>query len=371
MIIGIDAIDIKSLGGLIHLQQLTNKLTQKNTYIKVISNSYVKKNFNKNRNNKIQIIENNVFDRNYIFRHIWKSFFFKKNLKKNNCKILVSLNGIYHGFFKPTVLIQQNILPFDKFAQKKYSLGLKIKFFLQKVAILISIIIHKNIIFTSNDIKNRIEGYFKYKNNFISKVIYHGVSKGIKIKKNFLIKNKIKILFVSEFEKYKNHEILLDAIKQDKEKLVELTCVGRFKEIDMIKLKTKYNLKNLKVKIIKKTSQKKILNMYKNYDALIFPTLCESFGLPLLEASANKLPILCSNLQIFKEVYSNGCFYFNPKYSESILKTIYLFYNSKNKKISKKVNHNFQIANRLNWDKFGRSYYHFIFKIVNFYEKKN
>ena len=45
MIIGIDAIDIKSLGGLIHLQQLTNKLTQKKYLYKSIFQFVCKKKF--------------------------------------------------------------------------------------------------------------------------------------------------------------------------------------------------------------------------------------------------------------------------------------------------------------------------------------
>ena len=76
----------------------------------------------------------------------------------------------------------------------------------------------------------------------------------------------------------------------------------RYNNLDIRKLKDNYNFKKLKIKLKKISKQKNILKIYKNYDAIIFTSLCESFGLPLLEAASKKVPILCSNLRVFKEI---------------------------------------------------------------------
>ena len=77
--------------------------------------------------------------------------------------------------------------------------------------------------------------------------------------------------------------------------------MGRYQKSYLEYLKLKYDFKKLNIKIIKNNTHIKTLNIYKNYDAFIFPSLCESFGLPVLEAAANKIPILCSNLESLKK----------------------------------------------------------------------
>ncbi len=370
-IIAIDAIDIKSLGGLVHLQHLVKVLLKKNTHVKIFSNSFVQKNLNIDNSKKMEIFRVNIFDKNFIYRHLWKIFFFKKKLDSFNCEVLVSLNGIYHGFFKPTILLQQNVLPFDSYAKKKYRFISKVKFFFQKIAILISIYIHKNVVFTSKDLRIKILNNFKKKNFYKTKVIYHCTKKSKKVKNNFLLQNNIRLLFISEFQKYKNHEKLFEAIRDNKFKNINLTCIGRYDTKYIRKLNKKYNLNKLKIKVIKNIPQNEIFKIYSKFDALIFPTLCESFGLPLLEAASCKVPILCSDLKVFKEIYGDGCFYFNPKSAKSILNKIHYFSCLKKSEIYKKIRHNHLKANELNLNFFGKNYYDIILKTINFYEKKN
>ena len=369
--IAIDAIDINSLGGIVHLQQLTTSLSKKKIFLKIYCNSFVKKNININK--KIELIKKDIFDKNFIFRHLWKIFFLKKELYNDDCKLLIALNGVYHGLYKPTLLIQQNILPFEDYAKKKYDFFSNIKFFLQKFSILFSIKIHKNVIFTSFDIKSKILKSFKNIKSIKSKVIYHGVKKKIYIKKKIFSKDRNRFLFISEFQKYKNHENLFKAIQENKDinKSIKLTCIGRCYDTYLKELNLKYNFKKLKIKIIKNIPHNKILNIYNNYDAIIFPTSCESFGLPVIEAASHKVPILCSNLKVFREIYGKGCFYFDYQNYRSILKKINYFSSLKEKEIKKKIEINFKKAKKLNWEYCGNNYYQMIIDILNLYEKKN
>jgi glycosyltransferase involved in cell wall biosynthesis len=56
--------------------------------------------------------------------------------------------------------------------------------------------------------------------------------------------------------------------------------------------------------------------------ALMFPSLYEGFGLPVLEAMALGKPILCSNLPSLKEVAGDCAIYFDPSNSSQIAEAI-------------------------------------------------
>ena len=71
--------------------------------------------------------------------------------------------------------------------------------------------------------------------------------------------------------------------------------------------------------------------------ALMFPSLIESLGLPLIEANALSKPIIASNFQYVKDV----CFpikTFNPYSAESIAKAIIDFLSLKDLKHKTKIN---------------------------------
>ena len=73
--IAIDAIDINSLGGIVHLQQLATSLSKKKIFLKVYCNSFVKKNININK--RIELIKK-IFLIKILFLDICGKFFFLK-----------------------------------------------------------------------------------------------------------------------------------------------------------------------------------------------------------------------------------------------------------------------------------------------------
>jgi glycosyltransferase involved in cell wall biosynthesis len=56
--------------------------------------------------------------------------------------------------------------------------------------------------------------------------------------------------------------------------------------------------------------------------ALIFPSLYEGFGMPVLEAMAFSKPVLCSNVTSLPEVAGDGALLFDPRKPHEILATI-------------------------------------------------
>jgi hypothetical protein len=76
-----------------------------------------------------------------------------------------------------------------------------------------------------------------------------------------------------------------------------------------------------------------IYSIYDQSDFLLFPSILESYGLPLIESMFLKTPILCSDLDYAKEICGTEAFYFNPFDCYSLFKL--MDYVSSNKNIIK------------------------------------
>jgi len=63
-------------------------------------------------------------------------------------------------------------------------------------------------------------------------------------------------------------------------------------------------------------------SLYRHARALIFPSLYEGFGLPLLEAMAHDCPVLCSDIAVFREVAADAAIYFDPRDLQSLTAAI-------------------------------------------------
>jgi len=58
--------------------------------------------------------------------------------------------------------------------------------------------------------------------------------------------------------------------------------------------------------------------IYQLATALIYPSIFEGFGIPILEALASKTPVITSNISCMPEVGGNAAYYVNPLNPEEI-----------------------------------------------------
>ena len=202
MIIGIDATNIKSDGGLVHLFELVNNFSFKNSKINKIiiwGNSVSLNKIKGNRNiNKIDIknISNNP-----IYRLFWQFYFLPKELKFYNCNILFVLGGVLLRKSIKTVSIFQNILPFINEDVKRYNFFTRIKLRIQKKIYLNTFLKSEGLIFLSNFSKKILKREISLKNKKYT-IIPHGVSEIFKFRNRKKSKNLIKILYVSKIDLY-------------------------------------------------------------------------------------------------------------------------------------------------------------------------
>jgi glycosyltransferase involved in cell wall biosynthesis len=75
-----------------------------------------------------------------------------------------------------------------------------------------------------------------------------------------------------------------------------------------------------KVQYIGPVKEKEKVVLYKNSVALVFPSLHEGFGLPVLEAQSLGVPVLTSNVTALPEVAGEGALYVDPYNVEEIAK---------------------------------------------------
>lgn len=68
-------------------------------------------------------------------------------------------------------------------------------------------------------------------------------------------------------------------------------------------------------------------DFYNASDLLVFPSVHEGFGLPLVEAMKCELPVACSDIDVFHEVGDDAVLYFDPYDTSDIAEKIELIFN--------------------------------------------
>lgn len=131
------------------------------------------------------------------------------------------------------------------------------------------------------------------------------------------------ILSVGTIQPRKNYERLIESFGEimfsdqltisDQEKKLQLIIVGK-KGWDWKKIIEKpfhLGIEN-RVKFLDYLEEKELVILYQNARCLIFPSLYEGFGLPILEAMASGCPVLASKVSSLPEVAGEAALYFDP-----------------------------------------------------------
>jgi len=64
-------------------------------------------------------------------------------------------------------------------------------------------------------------------------------------------------------------------------------------------------------------------NVFQLAHAFVFPSLYEGFGIPLLEAMSQNIPVLASDIPSLKEIAENGALYFNASSLDDFSRKLY------------------------------------------------
>ena len=188
------------------------------------------------------------------------------------------------------------------------------------------------IIAVSNSTKNDVLKFYpEIKAEKIS-VVYHGFDKEIFQREipqeksellltNYKLKPKSYLLYVGAIQPRKNLEVLIEAFEKIKEKNpnMKLVIAGApaWKSDNIIK---KINNSKFKDDIIitGNLSFKETSIFYKKAKMFVFPSLYEGFGIPVLEAMASGVPVICAKNSSLIEVGGDSVLYFETKNSQNL-----------------------------------------------------
>ena len=91
----------------------------------------------------------------------------------------------------------------------------------------------------------------------------------------------------------------------------------------------KHNLQK-KVHLIHKINLKDMAAIYQSADIMLYPSLFEGFGLPILEALFSKTPVITSKGGCFSEVGGKHSIYINPLSNKELTQSIIKIQSDKN-----------------------------------------
>jgi glycosyltransferase involved in cell wall biosynthesis len=134
----------------------------------------------------------------------------------------------------------------------------------------------------------------------------------------------LKCLSVGNLKEAKNYPYLLQVFSNLKDNSISLDIYGDgYLKGELHKLIVK---NKLSVRLMGKIEGAN--NLYKNYNLFVQASSHEGFGLSVIEAMAAKLPILVSDIPVFKEITSGHAYYFSLENPEKASETfLYLIKN--------------------------------------------
>lgn len=159
----------------------------------------------------------------------------------------------------------------------------------------------KKVVCISEETKKQVEKYTSRKDLI---VIHNSVDPKIMYSPRRCIGDTIRVLIIGT-KKNKNIERTLKALSSFK---CVVTIIGRLSE------EQKNLIKDLGVNIVNKynISDEELRQEYYNTDLVMFISLFEGFGMPVLEANKAGRPIICSTIPVLKEVGKDAALYVNP-----------------------------------------------------------
>ena len=249
--------------------------------------------------------------------HIWEQFFLP--LVKNN--LLINLSGSGPLFKKKQFFTIHDAVIYDSpSAYKFFFIWYRFLFFVQSLSAAKIFTVSK---FSMTRLKTHLpnlekkiqltyDGYEHIERIEACKEVLNNLG---------LIKNKF-FLSIGSNNPNKNFKKLIQVIESiDDLEGYKFVVVGLSKDAAF----ASENLKSISKNIIflKHVTDSQLKSMYLNARALIFPSIYEGFGLPLLEAMYNGCPIIASNSASIPEVCGDYADYFDP-HSENEIKNAIL-----------------------------------------------
>ncbi len=161
---------------------------------------------------------------------------------------------------------------------------------------------------------------------------------------------KKQLIYTGSLYPHKNLKIIIKSLKKlPKYKLLIASSRSIFQS-QIQTLISNYKVKN-QVVFLGFVPDEKLISIYQESTALVQPSLSEGFGLTGIEAMASHTPVLASNIKVFKEIYQDAAFFFDPNSSSSFITALENLESGNRKKV---VDEGLKVAGQYSFDKMAK-----------------
>lgn len=335
MILGIDASNLRTGGGITHLVELLRAADPHvqgfervivwgcaATLAKIEAQHWLCK------------VHDPLLDRGLPFRVFWQRYMLKKLAEHSGCDILFAPGGSDASGFKPMVTMSRNLLPFEWRELRRYGLSwLGLKFALLRFTQCMTFQKANAVIFLTKYARDKV---LQITGTLPGKIttIAHGIDPRFSCSprlqrklEDFTASDPCRILYVSIVDVYKHQWQVAEAVAQLRSAgfPVTLDLVGPAYVPALERLHETLQRVDPDARFIYYRGaipHKDLHRFYAAADINVFASTCENMPNILLEGMASGLPIACSNRGPMPEVLGDFGVYFDPDYPEDIARSI-------------------------------------------------
>ena len=335
MILGIDAFNIRTGGGVTHLVELLGSADPLAYGFKQVivwgGTTTLAKIADRDWLHKVNVP---LLDRGLPYRVFWHRFRLRKLADRAGCDVLFMPGGSDESGFKPMVTMSQNLLPFEWRELRRYGISLtSLRLLLLRWSQSRSFRKANGIIFLTRyaeDAVLKVTGALQGKRLTIP----HGINERFfkqpcaqRLLEECDEQRPFRLVYVSIIDNYKHQSQVTEAI-------AKLRAEGLPLALDLIGPAYPPALRRLRrtlrrvdptgsvVRYVGVIPHNELHAWYEAADLCVFASSCENMPNILLEGMAFGLPIACSNCGPMPEVLGDAGVYFNPEDPIDIANTI-------------------------------------------------
>ena len=140
----------------------------------------------------------------------------------------------------------------------------------------------------------------------------------------------LRVGYITNSGVQKNFDVLLDAARRLQDRSFQFKLVLTLDSSGIQNQRTfdKINELGIRRDVLEnhgKLSQEGVRKVYESLNILVFPSLCESFGFPMVEALSQGIPLITSDVDCNREIGGTGAITFPPHDGEALSRLIERF----------------------------------------------
>lgn len=130
------------------------------------------------------------------------------------------------------------------------------------------------------------------------------------------------VLYVGDRHHYKNFGAVLDAMESPRWPSGMRLCAAGPPWRANEALRVERHSLARRIHHAGRVSDSQLAGLYRGAACVVVPAIVEGFGLPLIEAQQAGVPVVCSDIPVFREVAGAGAMYFDPHRAEQLAERV-------------------------------------------------